>query len=110
MAPIMHHPLHPLHFLASVSSPDHARHRPVFTYLTTHSVSISLIYLVAARTNWLSDDPMLWFAMLLMPTGPPALKLTALADVNGSGEAEKLSIAKFLTVSIAPRTNDERVC
>lgn len=37
--------------------------------------------------------------MMLMPTGPPALKLTALADVNGSSEDEKLSIAKFLSVS-----------
>lgn len=37
---------------------------------------------------------------MLMPTGPPALKLTALAEVNGSDEREKMSIAKFLTVSI----------
>ena len=42
---------------------------------------------------------MLWFCMMLMPTGPPALVLMALADVNGSSESEKLSIAKFLTVS-----------
>ena len=67
--------------------------------LLANSVSIGVIYLVAARTNWLSDDPMLWFAMMLMPAGPPALKLTALADVNGNSEAEKMSIAKFLTVS-----------
>ena len=26
---------------------------------------------------------MLWFAMMLMPTGPPAMKLTALAEVTG---------------------------
>ncbi len=38
--------------------------------------------------------------MMLMPTGPPAMKLTSLADVNGSSEQEKMSIAKFLTVSI----------
>lgn len=38
--------------------------------------------------------------MMLMPTGPPAMKLTALADVNGSNLKEKLSIAKFLTVSV----------
>ncbi|MCJ1364056.1 hypothetical protein MMC16_003165 [Acarospora aff. strigata] len=29
------------------------------------------------------------------------MKLTALADVNGSNETEKLSIAKFLTISYA---------
>jgi len=37
--------------------------------------------------------------MMLMPTGPPALKLTALADCNGASDKEKMSIAKFLTVS-----------
>lgn len=42
---------------------------------------------------------MLWFTMMLIPTGPPALKLTALADMNGSSENEKMSIAKFLSVS-----------
>ena len=36
---------------------------------------------------------------MLMPTGPPAMKLTALADVSGSNEDEKMSIAKFLCVS-----------
>lgn len=36
--------------------------------------------------------------MMLMPTGPSAMKLTALADVNGSNEGEKMSIAKFLSV------------
>ena len=41
---------------------------------------------------------MLWFAMMLMPTGPSAMKLTALADVAGSNEGEKMSIAKFLCV------------
>ena len=35
---------------------------------------------------------------MLMPTGPPAMKLTALADVSTNNEVEKLSIAKFLTV------------
>ena len=62
------------------------------------SISISLIYLVAAKTDWLSHDPMLWFTMMLMPIGPSAMKLTALADVNGSNEGEKMSIAKFLCV------------
>jgi hypothetical protein len=37
--------------------------------------------------------------MMLMPTGPPALSITAMADVSGAGEEQKLSIAKFLTVS-----------
>ncbi|KAF2145493.1 uncharacterized protein K452DRAFT_264565 [Aplosporella prunicola CBS 121167] len=63
-------------------------------------VSIPLIWVLATKTGWLGkDDPILWFAMMLMPAGPPAMKLTALADVNGSGEQEKMSIAKFLTLS-----------
>lgn len=61
-------------------------------------ISIPLIWVLAAKTNALPSDPVLWFTMMLMPAGPPAMKLTALADVNGSPEEEKMSIAKFLTV------------
>jgi auxin efflux carrier family protein len=64
-------------------------------------VSVGVVYYVATRTRLLSDDPILWFSMMLMPTGPPELMLTALADVSGADEEEKLSIAKFLTVSLA---------
>lgn len=38
---------------------------------------------------------------MLMPTGPPATKLTALADVSGADEQQKMSVAKFLTLSYA---------
>ena len=68
-------------------------------FIVWPAVSIVIIYLVASRTNLLDKDPMLVFAMMLMPTGPPAMKLTALADVSGSSEEEKMSIAKFLSVS-----------
>jgi len=64
-------------------------------------ISIPLIWILASKTSVLSDDPILWFAMMLMPTGPPAMKLTALADVSGAGDEEKMSIAKFLTISYA---------
>lgn len=36
--------------------------------------------------------------MMMMPAGPPAMRLLALADVNNAGEAVKMSIARFLTV------------
>ena len=62
-------------------------------------ISIAVIYGLASRTGVLDADPILWFVMMLMPTGPPAMKLTALADVSGSNESEKMSIAKFLCVS-----------
>ncbi|RDW94532.1 hypothetical protein BP5796_00295 [Coleophoma crateriformis] len=64
-------------------------------------VSIAIIYLVVAKTQWLDDDPILWFVLMLMPTGPPATKLTALADVSGASDEEKMSIAKFITISYA---------
>ncbi len=42
---------------------------------------------------------MLWFSMMLMPTGPPAMILVALTDVTGAAESMKMTVAKFLTVS-----------
>jgi hypothetical protein len=42
-----------------------------------------------------------WFAMMLMPTRPPATKLTALADVSSVEEDEKMSIIKFVTILYA---------
>jgi hypothetical protein len=54
---------------------------------------------VATKTNWLSDDPILWFVLMVMPTGPPATKLTALAEVSGASEEEQMAVAKFLTIS-----------
>ena len=74
----------------------------IMRFIVWPAVSIAFIYILASRTNVLDNDPMLWFAMMLMPTGPPAMKLTALADVSGSSEEEKMSIAKFLSVSDVP--------
>lgn len=62
------------------------------------AISISVIYVLAKNTNLLSDDPVLWFCMMLMPTGPSALVLTAMADVTGGDDDSKFAIAKFLTV------------
>ena len=64
-------------------------------------VSICLTYLLVSRTSVLEADSMLWFCMMLIPTGPTAMKLTALADVSGSSENEKMSIAKFLSITYA---------
>ncbi|KAF1982442.1 hypothetical protein K402DRAFT_195158 [Aulographum hederae CBS 113979] len=68
-------------------------------FLVWPAISIPIIYVLCAHTSILSDDPILWFSMMMMPTGPPAMILTSLADVNGSPESEKMSIAKFLTIS-----------
>ncbi|KAK2775294.1 auxin efflux carrier superfamily [Colletotrichum kahawae] len=62
-------------------------------------VSIGVIYGLASKTDLLTKDALLWFCMMLMPTGPSAMKLSALADCEGSEEAQKMLIAKFLTMS-----------
>ncbi|KAI5380725.1 hypothetical protein J4E82_000683 [Alternaria postmessia] len=64
-------------------------------------ISIPLIWVVASKTKLLDADPMLWFSMMLMPTGPPAMILVALTDVTGAAESMKMTVAKFLTISYA---------
>jgi len=66
--------------------------------LIDNRISIPLIYAIASKTKLLDADPMLWFSMMLMPTGPPAMILVALADVTGAAESMKMTVAKFLTV------------
>lgn len=61
-------------------------------------ISVPVIWALATKTGILGKDPILWFAMMLMPTGPPAMKLIALAHVSGCSEKESMSVAKFLTV------------
>lgn len=65
-------------------------------------VSIGIIYLLASKTNVVSDDPMLWFAMMLMPTGPPAMKLITMIQVSGATDEDEQKVAKLLTVSLQP--------
>jgi hypothetical protein len=59
------------------------------------------MYAIAANSRVLSDDPILWLAMMLMPCGPSAMNLTSLTDVTGSDEEEQFGLAKFLTISYA---------
>jgi predicted permease len=61
-------------------------------------MSIGIIYLLASKTDVVSDDPMLWFAMMLMPTGPPAMKLITMIQVSGATEEDEQKVAKLLTV------------
>jgi predicted permease len=65
-------------------------------------LSISVIYALTTSpktAHLLGDDPMLWFAMMLMPTGPPAMKLITMVQVSDSGVDDERKIAKILTVS-----------
>lgn len=65
------------------------------------SISVSLVYVIAAKTSWLPHNPMLWFTMMLMPAGPSAMKVMVLADVADAEHKDKMIIAKFLAVSTA---------
>ena len=62
-------------------------------------ISIGVVYLLAKKTDTLGDDPMLWFTMMLMPTGPPAMKLITMVEVSNADEEDEDKIAKLLTVS-----------
>ncbi|KAF1834929.1 hypothetical protein BDW02DRAFT_317939 [Decorospora gaudefroyi] len=73
----------------------------MFRFIIWPLISIPLIWAVASRTKLLDKDPMLWFSMMLMPTGPPAMILVALMDVTGAAESMKMTIAKLLTISYA---------
>ena len=65
-------------------------------------MSIAVIYTLAMKTNVLGTDPMLWFTMMLMPTGPPAMKLIAMVEVSDADEEDEHKIAKLLTVRFYP--------
>ena len=70
-----------------------------FRFVIWPLVSIPTIWLLATRTKMLGGDPMLWFAMMMMPCGPPAMKLIAMADVSGADEEGKMSVAKVLAIA-----------
>lgn len=80
----------------------------VVRYLVWPCLSILIVWVLAAKTGFLIEDPLLWFCMMLMPTGPPALKLSALADVSDVEESQRLSVAKFLTVSLCEWSPSQR--
>lgn len=61
--------------------------------------SISIIYSLAEK-RLLFDDPVLWFSMMLMPCGPPAIILSSLAELKGNSNTT-LQVAKLLMISYA---------
>ncbi|TAQ88838.1 hypothetical protein B7494_g2856 [Chlorociboria aeruginascens] len=71
----------------------------VVRFVVWPAMSIGVIYLLASRSTSLGDDPMLWFTMMLMPTGPPAMKLITMVEVSDADEEDEEKIAKLLTIS-----------
>ncbi|KAJ6015218.1 Auxin efflux carrier [Penicillium herquei] len=72
----------------------------IFRLILWPAISISMIY-GFAKTGVLGDDPMLWFSMMLMPAGPPALVILGLAELAQASDGEKMAIAKSLTIMYA---------
>jgi hypothetical protein len=66
--------------------------------LLASRLSIAIIYGLAKNTSVLRSDPVLWFSMMLMPAGPPALVIQGLAELAKISETQKMTIAKTLTV------------
>ncbi|KAH6659667.1 auxin efflux carrier [Truncatella angustata] len=62
------------------------------------ALSISIIYGLASA-GVLGSDPILWFTMMLMPVGSPAMKLIAMVQVSQSGDEDEAMIAKVLTIA-----------
>lgn len=61
--------------------------------------SIGIIYSIAKGSDILGSDPMLWFAMMMMPMGPPAMKLITMVQVSDAGVEDERKIVKILTIS-----------
>jgi len=70
-------------------------------------ISIAVVYLLAKNTNILGTDPMLWFALMLMPTGPPAMKLITMVEVSDADEEDERKIAQLLTVGFIANFNSQ---
>jgi len=71
----------------------------VIRFVVWPVMSIAMVWFLVKETTWLSDDPMLWFAMMLMPTGPPAMKLITMIQVSDADEEDEAKVAKLLTIS-----------
>lgn len=65
-------------------------------------LSIGSIYWVITSESMkglLGDDPMLWFTLMLMPTGAPAMKIITMIQVSDAGVEDEQRMAKILTIS-----------
>ncbi|KAL2257808.1 hypothetical protein VTK26DRAFT_9150 [Humicola hyalothermophila] len=63
------------------------------------AASIGTIYLLASKTTLLGSDPILWFALMMMPAGPSAMKLITLVQVADGSKDDECHITRMLTIS-----------
>ncbi|KAF9446978.1 hypothetical protein P691DRAFT_672431 [Macrolepiota fuliginosa MF-IS2] len=59
-------------------------------------ISLPLVYYLAAETNVLPKDPIIWWCLILIPIGPPAMILSTLLEVIGVGQRGKFMVARTL--------------
>ncbi|CZR67761.1 uncharacterized protein PAC_17660 [Phialocephala subalpina] len=71
----------------------------VIRFVVWPVMSIAIVWFLVKETTWLGEDPMLWFTMMLMPTGPPAMKLITMIQVSDADEEDEAKVAKLLTIS-----------
>ncbi|KAL8948422.1 MAG: hypothetical protein Q9222_005388 [Ikaeria aurantiellina] len=62
-------------------------------------ISISVIYVLAVRTTVLPYDPILFFTMMLMPTGPSAMAISSVSECDDASDEDKMAISKFLIIA-----------
>ena len=71
----------------------------IIRFFVWAAISIPVIYLLATRTQLLGDDQVLWWSMMLMSIGPPALILSVLLEVICAEPRSKMMVAQVLAYS-----------
>ncbi|KAJ3567529.1 hypothetical protein NP233_g6302 [Leucocoprinus birnbaumii] len=68
----------------------------VIRFVLWSFISVPFIYCLALYTDLLPADPVMWWCMILIPVGPPAMTLSTLVDVINVGESDKNMVARTL--------------
>ncbi|PCG92908.1 Hypothetical protein PENO1_086230 [Penicillium occitanis (nom. inval.)] len=64
-------------------------------------ISILTTYLIIRYTSIIPHDPVLWYTLMVIPTGPPALLISGLAELSDDvTKGDKMAIAKMLAVRL----------
>jgi len=70
------------------------------------SLTDSLVWYIASKTDYLGTNSTVWFALMVMPLGSPALLLGLLAELRNENRETKQAVAKMLSVSHASVCQD----
>jgi len=71
-------------------------------FFVAPALSIGVIYLIRTRLpTWIDNDPMLDFVLMISNTGPPALTLSAIADMADLTADVEGQVSRILLLSYA---------